>query len=48
MSKYFVDIVNWPASGKTYSVNQYDIIKTANISDSITYVQSLMNQNIVK
>jgi hypothetical protein len=48
MSKYFTDAVNFPASGKTYTVAQFDVIKTVNISDSITYVTSLMNANIVK
>jgi hypothetical protein len=48
ISKIFTDLNNFPASGKAYAATQYDIIKTSSMSAAVTYIQTLMNQNIVK
>ena len=46
-TKILTDLNNFPSSGKSYGVTQYDIINTSSMSDAITYLQTLMNTNIV-
>jgi hypothetical protein len=48
MTKYFTDVNNFPSSGRSDTATQFSLIQTANITGSITYVQGLMNANIVK
>jgi hypothetical protein len=47
VSKWFTDLNNFPGSGTSYAMTQYNVVKTADMSDAITYLKSLMNQNIV-